>query len=217
MIAIHPLKKAFSVSILLLVSVAYSTAQSSVKCKFGLTGGVNAAQLQQIVRSHILWRYNTGVTVEQNISPGISVAYQLLYSQQGSSTPTSGIQGNDRIINTFNYISLPVTVRVSPKTNSLFFAVGVQGGYLLDGKGYFSSSINQATVFRNTHKIDAGPTGGIGYRLSNHWVMETRYYHGLRPILSDFTAADPQTGISTLYRSPKWYNRVWSLNLSYYF
>jgi hypothetical protein len=185
--------------------------------KFGLTGGVNAAQLEQVVRSHLLWRYNAGVALEQSLSPGISVAYQFIYSQQGSSTPLGGSSGSDKIVNTFNYISLPAMLRFSRRTNKLFFEIGGQGGYLLNGRGYFNSSKNQTTVFQHTHKFDIGLTGGIGYRLGAHWVADARYYHGLEPILSDFTAPNPQTGIPTFYRVVKWYNRVWSLNMSYYF
>lgn len=217
MISNRLVTKIVAVGIALFTAINCSTAQSKISYKFGLTGGVNAAQLQQTALSHLLWRYNAGATLEQSLSPGIRIAYQLTYSQQGSSTPLTGLLGDDKLVNTFDYLSLPVLLRLSPRTNNLFLEVGGQAGYLLAGKGYFNSAKNQATPFKYTRKFDVGLTGGIGYRLGMHWVVDARYYYGLQPILADHTEPDPQTGIPTFYRVVKWYNRVWSLNMSYYF
>lgn len=191
-------------------------AQATSSFRLGLTGGLNAAQLQQTNRSRILWRYNAGVTVEQRLSSVFAVAAHVLYSRQGSSTPVTGLGGKDKLINAFDYVSLPIMVRYSPKTERAFFEVGGQGGYLFSAEGYFGSSKNQPTTFRYVHNLDVGVTGGVGYRLSNRIVVDARYYHGIRPILANYTAPDPQTGSPTYYRVVKWYNRVWSLNLSYY-
>lgn len=202
----------------------YVAPQPGVTYKVGLTGGVNAAQLrqvmpqlQQIVRSHLLWQYNAGLALEQRFSPHIALSYQLLYSKQGSSTPLTGSLGNDRVVNQFDYISLPIMLRLNRGASKFFLEVGGQGSYLVEGKGYFASSKNQASTFHHVHRLDFGLTGGVGYRLSNHFVMDARYYHGLNPILADYTAPAPQTGIPTAYQVVKWYNRVYSMNLSYYF
>lgn len=202
----------------------YVAAQPGVTYKVSLTGGVNAAQLRQelppllkTVNSHLLWQYNAGIALEQRFSPHIALSYQLLYSKQGSSTPVSGSGGNDKVINQFDYISLPVMLRLNRGASKFFLEVGGQGGYLLEGKGYFGSSKNQASTYHYVHRLDFGLTGGVGYKLSNHFVVDARYYYGLNPILADHTEPNPQTGIPTFYRVVKWYNRVSSLNLSYYF
>ncbi|RYE12479.1 MAG: PorT family protein [Sphingobacteriaceae bacterium] len=195
--------------------IAYS--QSKINYKFGLTSGVNAAQIKASTLSNLFWQYNAGVVLEQRFSPAIAVAYQLSYAKQGSSSLVTGLGGDDKIINELTYINLPVMLRFSRESKNFFLEAGGQVGYLLDGKGYFASSKNQATPFHHTHKIDAGLTGGIGYRLGNHLTIDARYYYGLNPILADYTAPDPATGILTFYRVSKWYNRVYSLNMSYYF
>lgn len=204
-----------TISVLLVNSVCF--AQSFPIYKIGLTGGVNAAQLQQITSSHLSWQYNAGVALEQRFSTSIALSYQLLYSKQGSSTPLTGSLGNDRLINQFDYISLPMMLRLNRGAKNFFIEAGGQGGYLLEGKGYFASAKNQASTFKHVHKFDFGLTGGIGCRLGRHLIADARYYYGLNPILADYTAPAPQTGTPTFYRVAKWYNRVWSLNLSYYF
>lgn len=193
-------------------------AQSTKPFHLGLTAGINAAQLQQASnRSHLLWRYNVGVAAEQRFSQVWAIASSLGYARQGSSTPVTGSAGNDKLINAFDYISLPVLIRYNPKARRSFLEAGGQVGYLLSAKGYFGSSKNQPTTFRYVNNLDVGLTGGVGYRLGDHLVVDARYYHGTQPILANHSAPDPQTGISTYYQVVKWYNRVWSINLTHYF
>jgi hypothetical protein len=101
-------------------------------------------------------------------------------------------------------------------TERVFLAVGGQLGYLVAGKFYFSSAPDRVTSIAHTNKVDLGLTGGIGYRLGRHLVADLKYLHGMKPILGNFTAPNLQTGVLKYYRSEGWYNRVWSLNLSYY-
>jgi hypothetical protein len=190
--------------------------QPGISYKGGLTGGLNAAQLQQVVRSGLLWQYNLGVILEQRFSRSVALAYQLLYSKQGSSTPVTGLGGEDNLINQFDYLSLPILLRLNREAKSVFLEVGGQAGYLVAGKGYFASAKSQVSTFQHIHKFDYGLTAGIGCRLGGHLVIDARYNHGLHPILADYTVPDPQMGRPTFYRVVKWYNRVWSLNLSYY-
>uniref|UniRef100_UPI00403FC232 outer membrane beta-barrel protein n=1 Tax=Spirosoma sp. SC4-14 TaxID=3128900 RepID=UPI00403FC232 len=92
-----------------------------------------------------------------------------------------------------------------------------QAGYLLSANSYHSSDKEKTfTAFQHTNKIDAGLTGGVGYRLGTHLVADLRYYYGMRPLRENYTAADPQTGVPTYFRVEKWYNRVWLVNLTYY-
>ncbi|GAB4027431.1 porin family protein [Spirosoma koreense] len=217
MIIDHVGRKLALLSSMLLVSIGYTMAQSSVTYRLGVTAGVNAAQIKQAELSDLFWRYNAGLTLEQRFSSALTMAYQVLYAKQGSSNPVMGLGGNDKIINELNYLTLPIMMRFTRESKNFFLQAGVQGGYLLNGKGYFASAKNQSTSFRHTHKFDLGLLGGVGYRLGNYVVVDGRYYYGLHPILADYTAPDPLTGVPTVYRATKWYNRVWSLNLNYYF
>lgn len=211
------LAKKIAFATILIMKATFLFAQSSIEYKFGVTSGLNASQIKAFDRSDLLWQYNAGLTLEQKISPGISLSYQLLYTKQGSSNSVTGLSGSDKIINELNYLNVPIMLRLNRGSKRFFLEVGGQVGYLLDGKGYFKSSKDQFSPFHHTHKVDFGLTGGIGYRMGNHFVIDSRYYHGLNTILSDYTAPDPATGTPTFYRVSRWYNRTYSLNLSYYF
>jgi hypothetical protein len=102
--------------------IAYS--QSKTDYKFGLTSGVNAAQIKASSLSNLFWQYNGGIVLEQRFSPLIAVAYQLLYAKQGSSSPVTGLGGDDKIINELTYINLPIMLRFSRGSKNFFLKPG---------------------------------------------------------------------------------------------
>lgn len=187
----------------------------------GITGGPNAALIQNSTGlQNIRWRYNVGVSLEQRFSPAIAVVYQLLYSRQGE-TVNSKYGGVGPVIGhqfiTFDYVNLPIMVRFRPKGERVFLELGGQLGALVNNYIFITAPFNQGLSFDNANKLDAGFTGGLGYRFGRHIIVDTRYYYGIKPMLADFSSVNVLTGIRTFYRQDKWYNRVYLLNLSYYF
>ncbi len=195
-------------------------AQSTTPFRFGLIGGINASQINTPslkTTSGLLWQYGVGVTAEQRFSPRISLVSELKYSHQGSRSKAFGLLGDDVNVSKYNYLTLPIFVRYQPKGERVFIELGGQVGYFLGGQNYFNSRKDRALALQNVTPLDVGLVGGLGYRLSTHFVADVRYYHGLRRIREDFTAPDPVTGIPTSYLISPQYHRVWSLNLSYFF
>ncbi|MCX6214583.1 porin family protein [Spirosoma sp.] len=214
-------KKLIILSGLYLLNNLPISGQHRIDYRFGLIGGLNAALIQKSTGiQNIRWRYNMGLTLEQRFSPTVSLVYQLLYSRQGETVnlkyggtgPTIGHQ-----YITFDYMTLPIMVRFRPKGEQVFLELGGQVSTLVNNYIYITDPFNQGKPFDNVNQLDVGFTGGLGYRFGKHIVVDTRYYHGTKPILSDFTVVNPQSGVPTLYRQEKWFNRVYSLNLSYYF
>ncbi|GAB4041835.1 porin family protein [Spirosoma gilvum] len=190
------------------------------KARFGVTAGLNAAQIQtSLSLDKPLWRYNAGVAFEQQFFRKFVLASELIYSRQGASEKYTGPfgQSDDRIIYAFDYLALPVLLRIRPVGERAFIQAGGQIGYLLTARNYFASKEDQALTYQHTKSIDAGLIGGVGYRLGQHFVVDGRYYYGMNPLREDYTAPDPQSGITKVYHVEKWYNRVWSVNLAYYF
>ncbi|WP_177236786.1 porin family protein [Spirosoma endophyticum] len=206
---------------LLLTNLFPIYGQHPIDYKLGLIGGVNAALIQNSTGiQNIRWRYNLGLAIEQRFSPALGLVYQINYSRQGETVNlkyggTGPVIGHQYI--TFDYVNLAIMARFRPKSERIFIQLGGQLGLLVNDYILVTDPFNQGKSFENVNKLDVGVTGGLGYRFGRHFVIDTRYYHGMKPILSDFISVNPQTGISTFNKQDKWYNRVYSLNLSYYF
>ena len=199
-------------------------SQQKIDYRFGLIGGVNAGLIKAngIGYNSILWRYNIGISLEQRFSSALALVYQFTYSRQGETvkeedyTPVSGTIHYRQVLS-FDYITLPIMVRFRPKRERVFLEAGGQVGSMVHNYFYHTNAPSQGEPIYHTHQLDAGLTSGLGYRFGNHFVLDARYYYGMRPILRDYTYVDPQTGASSFVHLIKWYNRVVFINLSYYF
>lgn len=199
-------------------SFAYS--QHKVTYQMGLAGGLSACQIRTPSldnSSGLLWQYNIGATLEQQFSSKFMLVYELKYARAGSRDKTTSQQGNDVLFSKYNYLTLPILARLRSKGERAFIELGGQAGYFLGGKSYFASKEDQANNLQNVYKLDLGLVGGIGFRLSHHFLVDARYYHGLKKIYEDISTIDPTTGSPVFYKSVPQHHRIWSLNLAYYF
>ena len=210
-------------SICWLISILGCYAQPTRVVSFGLTGGGNAGLIKnQGGNKTILWRYNIGLTAEGRLAETIRLTGQLIYSQQGehvtlrSYSVFTGNTTEEQFIH-FDYINLPLILCIQPKGEWVFIQAGAQVGYLIGNRLYEASRPGQVRRVEYTQPVDIGLTGGLGYRLGKHLVVDVRYYYGLKSILEDYTQVVPLTGGLTLAGNDKWYNRVLSVNLSCYF
>ena len=211
---------------LCLVNVYVGLAQTdyvaphSIRYRLGVTGGLNVGQVatpDAKNTSDLLWRYNGGLCLEQRFSPTIALIYQLQYVRQGSNTLTNTIGGPPISKTEYIYATLPVLLRYQPRAQRGFVEIGGQVGYFLDGTIYFVYMPNKALSHQYVANLDAGLTGGVGYNLGKHLVLDGRYYYSLRKINPDFVSTDPTTGQTNTIHTVPQFHRVWSLNLSYYF
>ncbi|MVM32136.1 outer membrane beta-barrel protein [Spirosoma sp. HMF4905] len=197
-------------------------SQSVNSLRVGITTGLNAANVKtKDVYHNLLWRYNLGITLEKRFSPAVALVSHLLYSRQGFANHAGIAADGSAIIEqtyTLDYLTLPLMLRVRPKQSAFFLEIGGQAGGLLYNHQRYETTPPFDHDIPSTSFWDAGLMGGLGYRLSRHLVTDLRYYHGLLSARQRFlTITDPQSGVVTNYPYIKWYNRVYSLNLSYYF
>jgi len=203
-----------------LISALSLKAQSITRYRFGITSSVQASNVVTPSlkgQNDLSLHFTGGVCLEQQFSPALAFSYQLLYSRLGGTSTSTSNGAAITFITKYNYLSLPLMVRIRPKGERAFVEFGGQVGYYLNGKNYMKGKQDQASQNQNVTKLDAGITAGVGYRLGKHFVLDGRYYHSLRKIKSDFTAPSPTTGQPTFYRTVPQYHRMYSLNLSYYF
>lgn len=215
------MKKKLIIALYLYVaSLITAHSQDKTAYKVGLIGGLNAGQISTPSLNNttgLLWDYNAGIALEQRFSTRFALAYELKYTRQGSKDKVSGILGNDKSISQYEYINIPVLIRYRPKGERAFIEFGGQASYFLKGRSYFASKETQSLALQNISKLDAGIIGGVGYRFGEHFVLDARYYYGMKKIRTDFTAPNPATGIPMFYTAVPQYHRVWSLNFTYYF
>lgn len=202
--------------VLLLILTAFKQPiVAQPRLRFGLLGGLNgnlihATYLGPNSESKPRWDYTTGVSVDHRLTSSLTLSYNVLYSRQGGAELiTSKIgYGSTKMMTEFSYLTLPVMVRYNLGGGRFFISGGPQIGYLLKAKWYAAGFEGSAQSWDLAYmrRFDVGLTGGLGYRLGRHVVLESRYYYGLNP----FNETDPQTNY-------KEYNRTWASNLVYYF
>jgi hypothetical protein len=181
--------------------------------RIGITGGSNASRIKTSTNlTDLLWSYNVGLAFEKGLSDDLSLASELVYSKQGSSIDNVS---SGEYITHFDYLALPVFVRYSPGGKNVFFQAGGKFGYLVNDKEIYTYN-NTESNLDHLRQWDAGVLGGIGYRIGKHVVVDARYYYGLTPLIKKHTVLDPVTLKPIFYGADRWYNRVWSLNLTVY-
>jgi hypothetical protein len=200
---------------LLTILLSFSCfAQKVTTYRYGVTGGLNAAQIKMDALTDIRPLYNIGVAMEQRLPSSLAFSYQLLYTRQG------GQAGNRMSTSDYSldYISLPILCRFKVMQERFFLQIGGQIGYLLHNKETSFSILNptpQSSGLTYVNHWDMGVVGGAGCRVGRRFVADARYFHGSRSIFTDYVAPDPATGQIMTFRVFPWYNRVWSLNLTY--
>lgn len=204
-----------------LLSLSRTYGQSKITYRIGITGGFNASQVTTpslSATNNVLLRYNGGLTLEQRFNSAIALFYQLNYLRIGGSADVTGLtNGILKIVDDYSYISLPIIVRVRPKTERFFVEAGLQTGYYLSGGIYAKGQDTQVQPHLHQVKLDAGWTGGLGYQIRTHFVIDARYYCGLKKLAMEYSAADPVTGIVSMHYPIAQYHRAYLLNLSYLF
>lgn len=181
--------------------------------RVGITGGPNASQIKTSTNlTELLWSYNVGLAFEKGLLENLSLASELVYTRQGSSL--DGVFSG-KYITHFDYLALPVFIRYNPRGKDFFVMAGGKFGYLIRDKEIYTFNDSEGNL-DYLRKWDAGVLGGIGYRISSNVVLDTRYYFGLAPLIKKHTVLDPVTLEPIFFGADRWFNRVWSLNLTFY-
>lgn len=210
--------KLFSILSLLTCLSTSLTAYGQDGIRLGVTGGLNASQIK--THWHLmgrLWGYNAGLAFTKPLPGNFSLAGELVYSREGSMSDRSRPGRDSKQITHFDYISLPAMLRFRPGGKALFVQAGGKFSYLVNHEMIFTNDNNTRTSQLNhLRQWDAGAVGGVGVWLGNHVTVDLRYYHGLAPLMKKHWVLDPDTSEPIFYGADRWFNRVWSLNMTIY-
>ena len=197
-----------------LISLLLGDKLNSPNLEFGLEGGVNWSNIQNIEEAQAManfhlgfyfdiriknnWFLHTGVRVKSNLgAKGINV-YPTGDSEVDS------LFANGAIKRKFGYFHVPISLKYR-FNNNFFVEGGVQLGLLYSAHDIFIESVYEEedagfrlNVRDEYKRLDVGLGGGIGYKIMKNTGMSVGayYYYGLTNIYKD---ANKEASNSSIY------------------
>lgn len=143
-----------------------------------------------------------GVGMNLRLEENLSFELDLLYAQQGTKTlvETDNIGTYDITIKA-DYIIIPLLVKFHAN-NTLFLQMGVQPGFLVNGKWNLGGEYKD--IKDQMNGFDIGFNLGLGVYITEKLVLDGRYYFGLADVNK------------TLFSDVTMSNNVIRLGLSYF-
>lgn len=141
--------------------------------KFGAKAGLNYANVTgTVAQTDAITSYHAGFVAEIKVIDKFAVQPELLYTTQGYSYKNAG---ND-IKNELGYLAIPVMAKIyMAKTLSL--ELGPQASFLLSEKNKFNA--------KDSNSFDFSVAGGLGFKITDMFFIQTRYVLGLTEISAD--------------------------------
>jgi hypothetical protein len=165
-----------------------TTAESGLRAKFGIKGGLNLTSLyvDNVSSEHMKAGFNAGIFAKLPITKGFSIQPELLYSVKGAKdTYGNFIQGDGEYRFNLGYMEMPVlaVINLAPNFN---LHLGGYAAYLVSANVKDvndDGTIEGATDLNtdNFRRWDFGLVGGLGFDIQN-FTIGARYNYGLSEI-----------------------------------
>ena len=191
-----------------LISILLGDKLNSGKMEFGLEGGFNWSDINNLEGAKTLrafnlgfyfdfklknpsWMLNTGVIVKSAMGANDLPVYSL-----GNTDLDSAFTGG-KITRKIKYFNVPIMIKYNFK-NHIYFKAGAQLGLRYQAFDEFTNSViddddleYKVKIKKQFHPLDAGLAFGLGYRLmkGNGMNIGLQYYYGLVDITIDDSRA----------------------------
>jgi opacity protein-like surface antigen len=173
---------------ILFVVLLSANAINAQMLKFGVKGGANFSSLEgDNIDSSIYTSFHFGGMVEISLLENLSLQPELLYSSQGAKVDDAAVKD----IN-YNYVTVPVLAKFYLTSKKFSLEAGPQFSFLVNQ--------NVSDQFEG-ETFDFAVAGGLGYNITEHFLIQARYVAGL-------TQANKDAEVT---------NRVIQLSLGYIF
>lgn len=165
-----------------------TVAESGLKAKFGIKGGLNLTNLYvaDVSTEHMKAGFNAGVFAKLPVTRGFSIQPELLYSLKGAKEDYNNfVQGSGEYRFNLGYMELPLlaVVNIAPNFN---IHAGGYAAYLVNAN--IKNVNDQGTVVGanelstgDFNRWDFGLAGGAGFDIQN-FTIGARYNYGLSHI-----------------------------------
>ncbi len=176
----------------LLIGNSVHAQHSSQHLTIGIKGGLNLYHLQGTTNDTKVG-FNAGLLGHIHLTKQLALQPEIVYSQQGAQTTTSGIKNKLNL----NYINVPVLLQYM-FDNGFRIEAGPQVGFLASAKFKVN---NASTDVKDNYKgTDFGLAAGIGYvHPPSGFGVDARYVFGLTGVNKtgspDLTNRGAQIGV----------------------
>lgn len=166
---------------------------------FVIKGGLNASTIgEDAIDVEPNIGFHAGIKGVYEFNDQFSLQPEFLFSSQGARSENSSIRYR------FEYINLPVLVNYT--TGKVFFQLGPQFGYIINGKIIYPEINGKGDATAQINNFDFSLVLGTGLFLSAEWGIEGRYSFGLS-----------NTADNILTENGHFPNRVFQLSMFYVF
>lgn len=181
--------------------------------QIGIHVGANFGQLVGDAPSKVRYRVRTGfiggLFYEKKVTYDVWVEVSLQYLQEGTRIQTKDIEKSkyvDSVKVHFNYLALPVNVKIFIPNQKLYFLGGLSVNYLLQA----ADNQSKGSVPEGTTRWNVTFDIGLGYHFKvgkRDLIPELRYKQGLINVNND------EEGFGVLF--PRVKTQSWSLSIAY--
>jgi hypothetical protein len=171
--------------ILVIAVIVVATGAFAQKVEFGIKAGMNSAQ-EYIEEGSTDMRIglHAGVFAEFFISNRLGLQTELQYSMQGGKDN----QGTEK----FDYVNLPIILKIYVLKRDLSIDAGVQPGYLISATRTGRGDVYD--FFDNKYDIALG--FGVSYKFATRFHAGFRYNIGLVPYTEQ---SEHRNGVAQLF------------------
>jgi hypothetical protein len=144
---------------------------------------------------------------------------ELLFAQKGRTLFDPNAPDDDPLLE-LSYIEWPLLLRYQyPEDYILepYFIFGPYAAWLADAK--VKDGGDAETVEERYRSLELGLTGGVGFHLSEQWLLDLRLSYGLTEAMEEDFEASPEEDPDALFRPPyaEYRNIAFHLTLGYAF
>ncbi|WP_055437726.1 porin family protein [Lacinutrix algicola] len=187
------MKKNYFILTFLLTGLLVNAQVDLSNLSFGVKAGANMSSILADFESSPVYSFHAGGYFEAEITEGVIIRPELLYSSEGFNAETYDYELDSKIESEvkLNYLSLVMVFKYE-----ISEGFGFEGGgtfsYLLSGKQTDKSNTTTYSVDieDEIRKIDVALTGGLYYEFETGLNFSLRYSYG---ILSVYKSTDDYT------------------------
>lgn len=164
------MKRTIILAITTIVLATGAFAQEK-KVEFGVKAGLNMAQeIAEEGSTEIRAGFYGGIFMEFFISNRFGLQTDLVYSMQGGKS--------EGLTDKFDYVNLPVTLKIYVLKRALSVDAGVQGGYMISAK--ISDNGNSQDIYDLIdNKFDVAIRFGASYKFAKRFHVGFHYNIGM--------------------------------------